>query len=104
VSSHFELTAKAVEDLREIWSFIALENCNPSAADRLWSDIEEACGRLAAMPTLGHARSELITDPEIRFYCVRNYYLVIYLKNTAPLQIVRVLQGARDVEAELGDS
>jgi plasmid stabilization system protein ParE len=42
-------------------------------------------------------------DPEALFYCVRDFYLVIYRRGTDPLQIARILHGARDVEDELSD-
>jgi toxin ParE1/3/4 len=103
VSAGFELAPKALEDLRTIWTFIAVENHNPIAADQLVAAIEKACARLAGSPSLGHARSDLTPNPELLFYCVRDYYLVIYRKETSPLQIVRVFHGARDVEEELGD-
>jgi plasmid stabilization system protein ParE len=53
------------------------------------------------MPTLGHRRHDLTSDPEVLFFCVRSHYLVIYRKNSDPLQIARVLHGARDISAEL---
>jgi plasmid stabilization system protein ParE len=37
----------------------------------------------------------------VLFYCVRDYYLVIYKRGTEPLQIARILHGARDVKSEL---
>jgi plasmid stabilization system protein ParE len=97
------LSAEALNDLREIWRYIAVENHNPIAADELWLDIENACAQLAQKPSLGHRRKDLTPDPEVMFYCVRDFYLVIYRKGSAPLQIARVLHGARDVADELGD-
>ena len=99
----YELTAPALEDLREIWNYIGVVNHNPAAADRLLSDIENACQRLAEKPSLGHRRKDLALDREVLFYCVREYYLVIYRIGTTPLQIARVLHGARDVARELDE-
>jgi plasmid stabilization system protein ParE len=87
----------------EIWHYIGIENYDPQAADRLLGDIENACETLARMPSLGHVRKDLTEDPEILFFCVRDYYLIIYRKGTAPLQIARVLLGSRDVENELSE-
>ena len=101
MSSRYEFSEEAVFDLREIWSYIAIDNHNPAAADALWNDIEKACEQLAKMPSLGHQRKDLTPDAEVLFYCVRDYYLVIYRRGTKPLQIARVLHGARDVEDEL---
>ena len=98
---NYEFSAEAESDLVEIAGFIADDN--PAAARQLVAAIYKACERLAKMPTLGHARRDLTPHPELLFYCVRDYYLVIYRKGTKPLQIVRVLHGARDVENELSE-
>ena len=57
--------------------------------------------RLAENPGIGHVRSDL-TDEDVRFWPVFKY-LVIYRPETAPLEIVRVLHGRRDVERILGN-
>ena len=101
MSARYELTPEAVNDLRDIWHYIAIEYQNPAAADALWVDIEEACGQLARKPSLGHRRKDLTPDPDVLFYCVRDFYLVVYRRGTDPLQIARVLHGARDVAGEL---
>ncbi|MEZ0254697.1 MAG: type II toxin-antitoxin system RelE/ParE family toxin [Chthoniobacter sp.] len=101
MSARYVLTAEAIDGLREIWAFIGIESQNPSAADALWADMERACAQLARKPSLGHRRKDLTPDPEVMFYCVRDFYLVIYRKGTDPLQIARILHGARDVAAEL---
>ena len=101
VSASFELSPLARADLHDIWEYIAVKNFNPSAASRLWQDIEDACEMLGQKPSLGHARRDLTRDPTVLFYCVREYYLVIYKKGTEPLQIARILHGARDVKSEL---
>lgn len=101
MSARYVLTPEAIEDLRGIWNFIGVVNQNPTAADALWADIESACAQLARKPALGHRRRDLTQDAEVLFYCVRDLYLVIYRKDTEPLQIARVLHGARDVAAEL---
>ena len=95
----YEFSPEAELDLVEIAGFIAADN--PPAARKLVAHIYRACETLSAMPALGHTRKDLTQDPEILFYCVRDHYLVIYRKGTKPLQIARVLHGARDVESEL---
>ncbi len=101
VSASFELSPLARADLQDIWYYIAVENFNPSAANRLWQDIEDACEKLGQKPSLGHARRDFTRDPAVLFYCVRESYLIIYAKGTEPLQIARILHGARDVKSEL---
>lgn len=54
--------------------------------------------RIAGTPGLGHLREDLADEP-LRFYPVWSY-LVIY-RLTDPIQVVRVLHGARDVAGEL---
>jgi len=95
----YQFSPEAEADLVEIITYIAADN--PAAARTLVGDIRNACAKLAAMPTLGHRRHDLTSDPEVLFFCVRSHYLVIYRKNSDPLQIARVLHGARDISAEL---
>lgn len=95
------LSPEAEDDLLEIASYIAARD--PGAARKVIADIYKACELLGSMPGLGHRRKDLTSDPDALFYCVRDCYLVIYRKGTDPLQIARVLHGARDVESELGD-
>jgi len=94
---HFSPEAEA--DLVEIVSYIAADN--PGAARNLVADIQKACSKLARMPAPGHRREDLTRDADVRFFCVRKYYLIVYRKDTAPLQIARVLHGARDAASEL---
>ena len=96
----YELTAEAVGDLFEIWNFIARDNAE--AADRVEEAILRACDLVAGSPLAGRARSDLTTLP-VRFWVVHPYskYLIVYDPNTKPLQIVRILHGARDLAALL---
>ena len=64
------------------------------------ADIFDACQRLAQKPNLGHFRRDL-TDKPVRFFAVRGTYLVVYDPDTLPLEVLRVLHGARDVPTEL---
>lgn len=53
--------------------------------------------RLAEMPGLGHMREDLVAiDQALRFWPVYSY-LIVYRAETDPLEVVRVLHGARDV-------
>lgn len=94
----FRLTPAAEDDLFEIWSFIAKNNL--PAADHVEADLLNACQRLANRPDLGHFRRDL-TDKPVRFFAVRDTYLVVYDPVSEPLEIIRVLHGARDVSAQL---
>lgn len=90
---------EAEADLVDIVSYVAAKN--PVAARKLFEDIQSACSKLAHLPMIGHQRPDLTDDPDTLFFCVQSYYLVIYRKETDPLQIIRVLHGARDVASEL---
>lgn len=87
------LTPGARDDLIEIWIYIASDN--PAAADSLENDLFQAFEQLADRPELGHKRPDLTNKP-IRFLTVRRTYLVAYVPDTEPLQIIRVLHGARN--------
>jgi len=75
----FDVSRRALRDLREIWEFISEDSFN--AADRVLEDFYRAFGQLAETPGMGHSRADLIHS-----------YLVIYTVSK-PLRIVRVLSG-----------
>lgn len=92
------LTPRAKQDLNDIWDFIADDDIG--AADRVLDALETTMVKLAKNPGMGHWREEL-TDKRHRFYLVYSY-LIIYRQGTKPLQIVRVLHAARNVQSILG--
>jgi antitoxin ParD1/3/4 len=98
----FQLTPQALEDLDELWYFIGKES--REAADRVEAEIIATCVRLAAYPLIGHLRLD-ITPLPVRFWTLPKYrnYVIVYRPETAPLQIVAVLHGNRDVKRILGD-
>lgn len=55
--------------------------------------------KLAGMPEMGHVREDL-AQASLRFWPVYSY-LIVYLPESRPLQILRVLHGARDVRSLL---
>lgn len=94
----FVLTPLAERDVNEIWDHIA--NDSIQAADRVLESLESAMMRLAKNPGLGHWREEL-ADKRHRFSLVYSY-LIVYRDEIRPIQIVRVLHGARDLQNILG--
>jgi len=92
------LTPAARDDIGEIRLYIASDN--PAAADALEDEFFAVFERLIVNPDLGHLRRDL-TDKPVRFFTVRRQYLVVYVPDTRPLEIIRVLHGARDAEALL---
>lgn len=95
--SRFVLTVRAGQDLDDIWEYIAADNIE--AADRVLDRMEKAFYQLANNPASGHYREEL-ADKSYRFRLVYSY-LIVYRWETRPLQILRILNAARDVQAIL---
>ncbi len=95
--SGYALTPLAKADIFDIWSYIAEENQN--AADRVEQAIYDACAFLADGPLRGHPRPDLTVRP-VRFWTLTRYpnYTVVYRPETAPLQIVAVLHGKRNIQ------
>lgn len=89
----FVLTEQAAIDIDEMWEYIAANNID--AADRIRDELYTAMQRLADMPGIGHVRLDLV-DERHRFWVVHRYF-IIYRSDTDPLQIIRVLNGARDI-------
>jgi antitoxin ParD1/3/4/toxin ParE1/3/4 len=98
--SGFVLTAPAEQDLTDIWDYIAADNLD--AADRVLDAFASAFERLAERPEIGHYREDL-SDTSLRFHSVYSC-LIVYRWEPQPLRIIRVLHGARDVRAILGES
>ena len=91
--SRFVLTPAAQADLLDIFDYISQDSSD--AAHRVIAEIRAAMRKLADMPEMGHFRRDLATEP-LRFWPVYSY-LIIYRPEAKPLQVVRVLHGARDV-------
>lgn len=90
------VSARAYADLQDIFLFIAGKD--PSAAERMVSDINRRYAYLAGFPYLGRPWPD--ADSPIR-RLVAGSYLIFYREETTRLVILRVLDGRMDVEAEL---
>ncbi len=95
--SRFSLTPSACQDLAEIESYIAQDS--PDAARRVILELQTAMQRPAEYPSLGHRRPD-VDDPRYRFWVVYSY-LIVYIPDTDPLQIIRVVNGYRDLPTAL---
>jgi plasmid stabilization system protein ParE len=89
----YSLSPDALEDLQDIWDFVAFDNVN--AANHLEDEFFNAFEKLARRPRMGHTRPD-VTDRDVRFWPTGSY-LIVYRQFPATLQIVAVLHGARDV-------
>ena len=86
-------------DLAEIADFIRRDS--PDASRRVVKSLREAVEKLAKAPGLGHVREDL-AQRSLRFWPVYSY-LIIYRAESRPLEVVRILHGARDVRRILKD-
>lgn len=93
----FVLTPAATSDLIGIWDYLA--ETNVKAADRVLRALEKAMRKLSHQPGIGHLREDL-ANRRRRFFLVYSY-LIVYRPDTKPLQILRVLHAARDVQSLL---
>lgn len=97
--SGFVLTEEARSDLMDILSFVGAVSV--PAARQLQASILKKCALLALQPGIGHRRSDLCRVPNLRFYKVSTWYLIVYDIDTQPLRVIRIVHGARDVKREL---
>ena len=100
MNAAFQFTPQATEDLDAIWWLIAEDNRD--AADRVEMEIVSTCRRLAKHPRMGTMRQD-ITPLPVRFWTVTKFpnYVIVYRPDTAPLQVVAVLHGKRDLKKVL---
>lgn len=98
--SAYQFTPLAADDLFEIWSYIA--SGNVSAANAVEKAVHQACNLLAKAPLAGRIRTDLTKLP-VRFWFVQPYsnYVIVYDPETKPVQILRVLHGARNIPSLL---
>jgi plasmid stabilization system protein ParE len=94
--SSYQFTPQAVEDLFEIWSYIAGDDLD--AANRVEDAIHAACAFLAETPRSGSVREDLTALP-LRFWLVKPYrnYWVVYDPETMPLRVIRIIHAARNI-------
>ena len=88
----------AAADIFEIWDYIADDSL--VAADRWVDRLDEQFGLLATQPLMGRARDELA--PGVRSFAFGRY-VIFYAPLDDGIDVVRVLHGARDIDAVFGD-
>jgi plasmid stabilization system protein ParE len=100
--SVYALTPLAKADIFDIWSYIAAASNSEHIADRVEQAIYDACAFVAEAPMRGHSRSDLTNRP-LRFWTLTRYpvYTIVYRPDTAPLQVVAVLHGKRNIRGVL---
>lgn len=92
-SAKHVVTDLAKSDFREIIGYVRVRN--PSAAKALRLKFYADIRRLGEFPYLGHARPDVTSQP-LRFWSVFSY-LIVYRPDPRPIEIIRILHGARDL-------
>lgn len=90
----FRIADKARDDLVSIWSYIAIENDAPDAADKVMNQLEQVFRQLGKHPLIGRSRPAFA--PDLRSFPKGNY--VVFYRSTDCVEIVRVLHGKRNVD------
>ena len=106
MSFEVKYTARARQDLRNIYEYIAYNLLVPETAVRQTQRIMKEIGALNEMPMRYHLYDdEPWHNQGVRFFPVNNY-LVFYLpdetKNT--VYIVRIIYGGRDIKKQLSET
>ncbi|MGE3508133.1 MAG: type II toxin-antitoxin system RelE/ParE family toxin [Vicinamibacterales bacterium] len=95
MSRGYQLTPTAQRHVDEIGAFIAGDSVD--AALRSYDALDEAFELLTDNPGIGHSREDLAGGRPLKFWSVYSYF-VVYDPASAPLTVVAVLHGERDVE------
>ena len=82
-------------DIFSIWHFIADDSVK--AADALINRIEQAFDMLAQTPLAGRARNDLAV--KLRSFPVGSY-IIFYLPVSDGIEVVRVMNGRQDIDAD----
>jgi toxin ParE1/3/4 len=97
VMKQIRISPAARRDLDEIWFYIAQDNIE--AADKLVRAVVSRFSKLAVTPDLGRRREEL----SIRLHSFPvGRYVILYRPMKGGVEVVRVLDGARDVPPLFG--
>lgn len=87
-------TEPAIQDLEEIYDYIARENIE--AAERLIARFQKHWRTAAENPGIGRKRDQWHSN--LRSIREGNY-LILYIQIKEGIEIIRVIHGARDIDA-----
>lgn len=88
-------------DMEQIFDYIAVKLCNPTAAIEQINDFEKAFENVCFFPeSCPHINNEYVKDKSLRKLVVNNYIAFYRIKNNE-IQIIRVLYGMRNYETLL---
>lgn len=99
ISSLYDVSREAQNDLFEIWTRIAHDSVE--LAGRIDREFHDLFASLARTPRLGHVRTDLTKRPVLFFPLYS--FLVIYQPGVKPIRILAVIRGRRNVKKILQD-
>ncbi len=95
--SRYRLMPAAQEDLADLRDHY-LEDAGYRVSRQMIVEFVEAFRFLARTPGAGHVRQDLADERPILFWPLRGY-LILYKRETNPLEILSIFRGSRDVAA-----
>lgn len=96
MSASHVVSPAAQRDIRDIYEYISRDS--PRNAAKVVTRLYDEFGLIARTPGIGHIRPEL-RDNSLRAISVYKY-LVIYDSVRRPLEIIRVIHGAMDLQRQ----
>lgn len=88
-------------DMEQIFNYIAVELCNPTAAIGQINDFEKAFDNICSFPeSCPFINNEYVKDKSLRKLVVNNY-IAFYRIRDKEIEVVRVLYGMRNYETLL---
>ena len=101
MNNRLHYSAEALRDLDEIWDYIVSELSNPTAAERIVSQILDSVDRLSVFPEMGAPLLVSGKQSVPYRYLVCGHYLIFYHLEAERVLVDRVLYGRRDYMALL---
>ena len=91
-----QYTPQAIEDMKEIQSYIQYNLQNPQAAARISKKILDACAMLKDYPNSGFSlQAKINRETDFRCLVIGNY-LAFYRTENSVISVARILDGRQD--------
>ncbi len=95
------LRASAIQDIKDIYDWIASESGYPQIAEKFVDRIFDRCESLDAFPMKGRARDDL--QPGVRILPFERTAIIAYRILVDTVEVINIFYGGRDYEALLRD-
>lgn len=95
------LRASAIQDLKDIYGWIASESGYPQIAEKFVNRIFDRCESLGEFPMKGRARDDL--QPGVRILPFDRSAIIAYRILVDTIEVIDIFYGGRDHEALLRD-